>query len=372
LIVFISIPWFLPAFKAGGPIQSIANLVDNCSEGIEYRVFCGDTDLNNEPLQNIITDKWVAYNNHTKVWYASGKNVSQAIKYQVQTIKPDVLFMIGIFSWDFNIIPLLFCHANKKILSVRGMLHTGALSQKKWKKRIFLQLFKTMGIGSKTVFHATDNTEEVFIKKEFGQQAKVFVAGNFPKTIKASIPVFKEVGYLNIVTVALISPMKNHLLVLEAIQHCTANIKYDIYGPIKDLEYWKLCLTKISILPKNISVVYHGEIAPANIDKALAESHVFIMPSKSENFGHAIYEAFSAGKPVITSNNTPWNELKESMAGINVDTTKESLTDAINFFSEMYNESYLQYANGAEVYADNKIDKEALTKTYQNMFFAQQ
>ncbi len=371
MIVFISIPWFLPAFKAGGPIQSIANLVDNFSEDIEYRIFCGDTDLNNEPLQNIITDKWVSYNNYTKVWYASNKNIPQVIKYQVKVIKPDVLFMIGIFSWNFNIIPLLFCHTNKKILSVRGMLHAGALSQKKWKKRIFLQLFKAMGIGSKTIFHATDSTEEIFIKKEFGQQTKVFVAGNFPKIIKNSSPVFKELGYLNLVTVALISPMKNHLLILESLANCTANINYHIYGPIKDVEYWKLCKTKIALLPQNINVAYHGEIAPANIGIALAQSHVFIMPSKSENFGHAIYEAFSAGKPVITSNNTPWNELKESMAGINVDTTKESLTDAINFFSEMNNQSYLQYVNGAAVYAANKIDKEALTKTYQNMFFAQ-
>ena len=44
--IFITIPWFLPAFRAGGPIQSIANLVKEFNEDVEYFIFCGDTDLN--------------------------------------------------------------------------------------------------------------------------------------------------------------------------------------------------------------------------------------------------------------------------------------------------------------------------------------
>lgn len=42
---FITIPWFLPAFRAGGPVQSIANLVEECHEEVEYFIFCGDVDL---------------------------------------------------------------------------------------------------------------------------------------------------------------------------------------------------------------------------------------------------------------------------------------------------------------------------------------
>jgi hypothetical protein len=56
--IFITIPWFLPAFRAGGPIQSVANLVKEFREGVEYFIFCGDTDLNSSGLDNVETDEW--------------------------------------------------------------------------------------------------------------------------------------------------------------------------------------------------------------------------------------------------------------------------------------------------------------------------
>jgi len=87
--IFISIPWFLPAFRAGGPIQSVANLVKEFKEGVIYFIFCGDTDLNGSALENVETDKWVSFNDHTKVWYCSPEKISDSLVKQVEVIKPD-------------------------------------------------------------------------------------------------------------------------------------------------------------------------------------------------------------------------------------------------------------------------------------------
>jgi glycosyltransferase involved in cell wall biosynthesis len=368
LIIFISIPWFLPAYKAGGPIQSIANLVNNFNENVEYKIFCGNTDLNDEPLQNIEEDKWIQFNENAEVWYASKDKASANLKTQVQVLKPDVIFIIGIFSWQYNIVPLLFCKAKKKILSVRGMLHTGALSQKRLKKRLFLQLLKIINIKKNTSFHATDNAEAVFIRKEFGEAAQIYIAGNFAKVMQHTNLFHKEANILKLITIALISPMKNHLLVLNALANCTANIEYNIYGPIKDTDYWELCKKQIAMLPSNIIVKYHGEINPTQIENVLAQKHVFIMPSKSENFGHALVEALSAGKPIITSKATPWNNLLDNKAGINCNEDEQSINNAIKFFAEMNDETYQQFANGSLQYATKKNDKEALHLQYQQMF----
>jgi glycosyltransferase involved in cell wall biosynthesis len=368
LIIFISIPWFLPAYKAGGPIQSIDNLVNNYTENIEYKIFCGNTDLNNEPLQNIEEDKWIQYNAHTQVWYTSNNNASKNIQTQVKLIQPDVIFIIGIFSWQYNIVPLLFCKAKKKILSVRGMLHTGALSQKKVKKRMFLNLLNVFNIKGHTSFHATDISEAAFIKNEFGPNAKIYVAGNFAKSILHKHLLHKEPNFLKLITIALISPMKNHLLILQALQNCTANMEYNIYGPIKDTDYWELCKIQIGLLPLNIKVQYHGEIKPTEIENVLAQNHVFIMPSKSENFGHALVESLSAGKPIITSHATPWNNLLDNKAGINCNEDLHTICNAINLFAGMNAETYEQFANGALQYATNKNNKEALYIQYQQMF----
>jgi glycosyltransferase involved in cell wall biosynthesis len=366
--IFISIPWFLPAYKAGGPIQSIANLVNNFNKEAEYKIFCGNTDLNDEPLQNIEVDKWIRYNNSTQVWYASKKNASKNVKTQIQLLQPDVIFIIGIFSWQYNIVPLLFCKAKKKILSVRGMLHSGALSQKRWKKRLFLSLLRILNVKKNTSFHATDKAEAAFIKKEFGQTVKIFIAGNFAKAIDHKAISHKVPGTLKLVTIALISPMKNHLLILQALANCKASIQYNIYGPIKDMEYWGLCKKQIALLPSNIRVQYHGEINPPEIENALAQNHVFIMPSKSENFGHALIEALSSGKPIITSNATPWNNLLDNKAGINCTEDVHAISNAINLFAKMNVETYEQFTNGAVQYASKKVDKEALYLQYQQMF----
>jgi glycosyltransferase involved in cell wall biosynthesis len=366
--IFISIPWFSPAYKAGGPIQSIANLINNYTDNTEYKIFCGNTDLNNEPLQNIVEDKWIMFNAHTQVWYASNNNASKNIKAQVKLIEPDVIFIIGIFSWQYNIVPLLFGKATKKILSVRGMLHTGALSQKKIKKRLFLNLLNLVQINKKTSFHATDNAEVDFIKNEFGEGAKIYVAGNFAKSMQHNSSLSKEVNVLKLITIALISPMKNHLLVLQALVNSTAAIEYNIYGPIKDAAYWELCKKQITLLPSNISVKYHGEINPSLIENVLSENHVFIMPSKSENFGHALIEALLCGKPTITSHGTPWNNLLDNKAGLNTDIDDSSIYNAINLFAEMNAEKYQQFANGAIRYASEKIDNQALHFQYQQMF----
>jgi glycosyltransferase involved in cell wall biosynthesis len=370
LIIFITIPWFLPAYKAGGPIQSIANLIENYNDNIEYRIFCSNVDLDNMPLHNIETDTWVDYDLKTKVFYATKENTTKKLSLEIKKVRPSVLFIIGLFSWEFNIYPLLFCKTDRKILSTRGMLHTGALSQKKFKKSVFLFFLKFIGIKNNIIFHTTNEEESFYVKKQFGIKFKIIVANNFPKKITVVDILFKEVNILKIITIALISPMKNHLLVLKALQNCKGIIEYNIYGPIKDLSYWKECMEQIKILPSNITVHYHGEINPSKVQESLNENHVFIMPSISENFAHSIAEALIVGKPVITSMNTPWNSLEDNNAGKNVKTDEISISNAITFFSCLDNEQYQFFSRSSIDYIKANLNIDNIKKQYHQLFLS--
>jgi glycosyltransferase involved in cell wall biosynthesis len=367
--IFITIPWFLPAFRAGGPVQSIANLVREYQEGVEYFIFCGDVDLNGAALENIETNKWTHWNDHTKVWYAGPEKISDRLVKLVETKKPDLLFIVGLFSWHYNIVPMLFCKGTKKILSTKGMLHPGALAQKRWKKKIYLQFFKLLEYHYKVSFHATDEEEANYIHNYFGKVANVFIAGNFPNKI-SFLPVQpKEAGNLKLLTIALISPMKNILLVLEALEKLADDIQYDIYGPIKDYDYWDVCKEQIKKLPENITVQYHKEIEPQKVRDVLQTAHVFILPSKSENFGHAIYEALSAGRPEITSHHTPWDDLQESKAGMNVSTDYSiEMSEAIHFFAQMDFDELQQWGKSAFEYSEKAVDLEEIKRGYREMF----
>lgn len=366
--IFITIPWFLPAFRAGGPIQSVANLVKEFNEDVEYYIFCSNKDLDQSTLSNISTNTWTNYNSYTKIWYSAGRNILNDLKAEINKTRPDVLYIIGIYDWHFNITPLLFCKVPKKILSVRGMLHPGAVSQKRLKKKLFLHLFKILKLHRSIYFHATDNNEVEHIQKHFGTAAKICIAGNFPARIEILPLPKKEAGKLRLVSIALISPMKNILLALEALQNLQESIRYEIYGPIKDENYFENCITQIKKLPSNVSVYIKGEISPVKIKMALSDAHVFILPSKSENFGHAIYEALSAGRPVITSHFTPWNNLETSHAGINVNIEETTIAKAITHFAQMSNEELLDWSKGAADYARAVIDIGKIGNEYRQMF----
>ena len=252
------------------------------------------------------------------------------------------------------------------------MLHKGALSQKWLKKKIFISFLKTFSISNKVFFHATDKNEAQNVIKVFGDKSKVYIAGNFPKKITAEIPINKKRNELSLVTIALISPMKNHLLILSALKEIKDNIEYHIIGAIKDKDYWLQCMKIINELPGNIKVTYHGEVTPKEVINYLNDEHVFIMPSKSENFGHAIIEALSAGKPVITSHNTPWNNLQENKAGLNVSLNVAEIKIAIDHFIKMSSEEYIEWSDAAVSFSKKAIDYKQLNIQYENMFLDNQ
>jgi glycosyltransferase involved in cell wall biosynthesis len=361
--IFISIPWFSPAFKAGGPIQSISNMVNALDSGYEFFIYTSNEDLHGLPTAVTITDEWVDYNAYTKVWYSRKHDRSQHLVEQVEAIKPDVLYIVGVFSWHYNIVPLLYAKATRKILSVRGMLHPGALAQKAWKKKIFIQLLRWLKVDRNIEFHVTDETEAGYVRQVLGEGKGIHVASNFLNMLPQQKPPEKAAGQLKLVSIGIISPMKNYLKVLTALQDVKQEINYTIYGPVKEAAYWEQCLAMIKTLPPNISVQYEKELPPHKIAAKLAGQHVFVLPSESENFGHAIAEALSVGLPVISSENVPWKGLEAAKAGRNID-SDAALRDAIVFFAEMGQEEYSAYSEGAARYIRDRVDEEGLKRGY--------
>ena len=369
--VFICMDWFHPAYKAGGPVQSIANLVEQYrQEQVCFKIFCSNTDLDGSVNQGVVFDEWCYYNASTQVWYASASSKRVAvIKREVKKSGAAILFIIGIYSWYFNLVPLLFCKAPVKIISARGMLHPGGLTQKSFKKKVFLALWKLAGIPARNYFHATDEQEQGFIHNIFGGQAKVFIAGNFSRSFAMQAATGKAAGILHLASIAVIGAMKNIALVLQALRQCNHHIYYHIYGPVKEEAYWQQCLAAIKMLPANISVSYQGDVAPEKIEATLRGCEVFILPSKSENFGHAIFEALSAGKPVITSHYTPFNNLFNQHAGQNiaVENVKE-VAVAIDYFAAMPAGTFAEWNIGASNYAERNTNKKLLIRQYDEMF----
>ena len=102
-----------------------------------------------------------------------------------------------------------------------------------------MNFIRFSGLYRNVKLHATDKNEEGFIRNILGKKSKVQVAGNFPRQFDYRDVREKKTGTLALFTIALISPMKNHLKILQALKKVTGNIEYSIYGPVKDESYWQ-------------------------------------------------------------------------------------------------------------------------------------
>jgi glycosyltransferase involved in cell wall biosynthesis len=277
------------------------------------------------------------------------------------------------FSWQYAIQPLLICKTKKieTILAPRGMLQTGALQFKSFKKTVFLKILKCVDAFKFTTFQATDAQEKEDILLNIGINSKVVQVQNFAKApIDKPRSIDKNKGQLKLVFISRIVPKKNLDFILNCISHLPKNsIEFTIYGEIGDEQYGNKCINLISELNKNQKITYKGAIKNNEVNDELQKYHLFILLSHGENFGHAIYEALAAARPVLISNKTPWKNLNKNQQGWDVDITNQNetlnaLLNAINWEQD----SFELYCNNALQLAKNYFENKDIKTQYLKLF----
>jgi glycosyltransferase involved in cell wall biosynthesis len=320
------VDWYAPGFKAGGPIRSAVNFADHLENDLEIFVLTTDRDLGDiQAYPGILVDQWIQKNDH-QVFYASPAYLNWAsVKKIAMDIAPDFIYLNSIFSRYFTIYPLLMKRmgfiSSKLVLAPRGMLRESALAHKSGKKKIFIGLLKRFGLTRELIFHATDNTEEKDVKKVFGNDAALFRAGNLPGKQKSLISISDKVpGYLKIVFVGRIHPIKNLDLLLRALQNVNGKVELTVIAPLEDQSYWHDCQQLIAKLPEGIVVSLLENVPHEKIEEIILSNHIF---------AHAIFEALAAGRPVLISDQTPWRNLEINQAGWDLSLHDESSFSAV-------------------------------------------
>ena len=374
--LLIMYDYFYPAYKAGGPIQSLTNLAIALQEEYNISILTSAYDLNDDHiLENIKPDSWsevkLTDSSATiNVWYATNGQIKPGLlKKIIKQVKPATVYLNGMFSFRFLLIPLLTIKNVRLLICPRGMLQEGALAGKAFKKRIFLSLIKLLGLINKVSWHATNEEEETDIKQQFPKHDKIFVAGNIPKRPLQNIhSIKKEKGILKLVYLSLITEKKNLEQAIKIIAGIENNITLDIYGPVKDDAYWKKCIEIIKLT--NGRVQYKGTVLPEKVQSVFSNYHASIFLTKGENFGHALYESLSTGCPVITSYFTPWNNLTEKYAGWNVDLTNEkNIITTLKEIYDMDQQTYSFFAAGSYKLANEYYQKGFSLVNYKEMFY---
>ncbi|MFI5931858.1 glycosyltransferase [Actinoplanes sp. NPDC051494] len=311
---------FEPGFRAGGPIKSVAHILDGTSEDVDVTLITRDRDLGDKKPYAGLSGRWVK-RNHADIFYLNIRSPRQwlSIGRFLRASPPDLIYINSLFTPTFSVLPVLAARTRmfrprRLLVAPRGELSPGALELKSAKKLLFLKAWRRVLAGMPVTWHASTTMEAADIERNF-PGATILVnqdQSGLPKV--ADVP-RQRGGHARFVFVSRISPKKNLKSALVALQKVRNRVDYDIYGPIEDKRYWNECQEMIDNLPANVTVEYKGHLAPDEVRATFAQYDAFLFPTHGENFGHVIAESLSVSCPVICSDQTPWTQLLREGAG---------------------------------------------------------
>lgn len=314
------VDYFVPGYRAGGPMRSIVNVVENLGDELEFSIVTRDRDFGmTEPYKNVRINQWNDVGK-AKVFYASSFMFSfVGFREILNSVPHDILYLNSFFSPNSTGALLLLRRLGliKKcpiVIAPRGEFSPGALQLKNRKKKFYIAVVKMLCFYHGLTWQATSQDEAKDIHNIMGTVDKdVLIALNLLSTASIAANLRSEnrddkdgINRLGLVFLSRISPKKNLDYLLRVLQKVTALVEFSIYGVLDDFEYWAKCEELMGRLPANVIVKFRGEVTPEEVPKVFAEHDVFFFPTRGENFGHVIFESLAAGTCVVVSDQTPW------------------------------------------------------------------
>lgn len=396
LRVLVLVGYYLPGDLAGGPIRSIANLVQSLGDEFDFRILTSDRDLRaSAPYPSIAPRTWLTVGKARVVYLPPGAPSALFLLRELRRGDYDLLYLNSFFARLWSMAPIFWRRIGllpkrPLMLAPRGEFSPGALAIKPRRKRLFQAIARWSRLYDNVTWHASYDIERTDIQRQFGVQPIivseplpasgrrrtlgssppgpiVHVATDLPTVQSAPAPpvkLVKQQGELRVIFLSRISRMKNLDQALRVLSRCTGSIAFDIYGPAEDGAYWEECLDLLQRLPLHIKARWHGSVSHDAVGALFHQYHLFFFPTQGENFGHVISEALGAGCPVLISDQTPWRELAAAGVGWDLPLADETaFVEVIEHCVALTNESFSRLSSRAQNYeAARRGDPRALSQ----------
>ncbi|MFF3855561.1 glycosyltransferase [Micromonospora sp. NPDC002575] len=312
---------FEPGFRGGGPIRSLAYIMDTLPADIDLTLVTRDRDLGSATRYPQLSGRLVRRNGRSAVFYLDPVDPRHWLRLarHVRARQVDLLYVNSLWSL-FSLVPILavalrLVRVRAILLAPRGELSPGAIAIKGRKKRLFLALWAPVLRRLGVRWHACSRLEETHIHAAV-PGARVMVNGNESPIPDRPVPqVAPHDGPLRLVFVSRISPKKNLDVALAAVAGTSRPVDFDIYGPPEDEQYWARCRLMITTMPGHVRVRYRGELAADEVMPTFGGYDAFLFPTLGENYGHVILESLAAACPVVCSDETPFSDLITAAGG---------------------------------------------------------
>lgn len=316
---------YLPAFKSGGPVRSLQQLVARLGHEMAFSIITTDRDNGDrETFDGVTPGTWTEVG-QARVNYLPPSPV--ALAQMARTIRQtphDVLYLNSFLASRYSIAPVVMralglLPRSPLVIAPRGEFSPGALAIKSAKKAAFLRFVRMSGFWRDVTWQASTDNEARDIRAMLGvPDDRIVVASDMSPPLPATLPVLRPRAPgapLRVLFLSRLVSKKNLSFVLEVLSGVNVPVHLTIAGPEEEQGYVRRCKSMAALLPDHIQVTWLGPVQRAELTDVLTGHDLFFLPTLGENFGHAIVEAFSAGLPVLLSDTTPWRGLQNRGIG---------------------------------------------------------
>jgi glycosyltransferase involved in cell wall biosynthesis len=366
--ILVLVDWYLPGHKAGGAVSAVSNLIELVGDDFAFWVFTRDRDLTDqEPYPNVPVNRWVTVGK-AHVYYASQISLRN-LRNCVREIHPDIIYLNSFFSRltvgalmlrKLGLLPFAAV-----VLAPRGEFSQAALHLKRRRKWFYRKAALGAKLLSDVLWQASSLREQQQIRATIGSGrsgdgGNVQLASDVPN-LRMFLPPSvqrpaKLSGTVRLIFLSRVSRIKNLKFALELVASAKGQIQFDIYGPVDDKGYWKMCEEQIARFPKSVRVNYLGPLAQEQVLEVFAKYHFQLLPTLGENFGYTILEGLAASCPVLTSDQTPWRELWKHGAGWDLPLEDRARWQcALQDCVEMDQDTYKSLSLGARTYFEQRM-----------------
>jgi glycosyltransferase involved in cell wall biosynthesis len=230
-----------------------------------------------------------------------------------------------------------------RVVSPRGMLSEWAVNHGRLKKRLAWHAYQGRDIRSATAFHATSEHEVEEIRRMGLHQPIALIPngitlpGRLPQRQCAASP--RRMLFLS-----RIHPVKGLINLVRAWKQAEIGSDWKlIIAGHNEGDHQKEIEREARAQGIAAMVEFPGSADEAQKWQMYVDADVFVLPSFSENFGIVAAEAMAAGLPVITTNRTPWHEVRTRNCGWSVEPNINGIAQALSDATSMSTEELRDY-----------------------------
>jgi len=259
------------------------------------------------------------------------------------------------------------------IIQPHGMLDPWALSHKRLKKFIAYHVFQKRILNRADLLIANSYLEMENIRKlGFKNPIALIPNGIDLPDVQAVNSLAKEPPSENkkLVFIGRLHPVKGLVELIKAfatLSPSNPNWQLVIAGSGSP-SFTKQLQQLVKRLKMSDAVIFTGFVTGDGKWKLLSSANLFVAPSYSESFGVSILEALAMGVPVVTTNNTPWSEIRTRDCGwicdVGMKPLVEVLSEALNTSDESLHSKGLNALELSKNYSWPKIAEMINTSYY--------